>query len=857
MFRGDKRRLRTRWYFIGASTLLLLALFLPPLINLGRYQKRIAATLGHSIGRPVHMASIELRLLPLPSFDISDFEVEEDPHFGAEPTLRAPEVIAYLRLSSLWRGRLEVARIDFEEASLNLVRAPDGSWNFASILLQAARTSSAPTAQRRPGGAPRFPYIEASDARINFKKGSEKAPFSFLNSDLSVWLEDSNQWGLHFRAQPVRTDLDLDLADTGILRVDGTFKRAATLSQMPLRLHAQWSAAPLGQLSRLILGRDIGWRGAVEAQADITGPADFAQVKAKLGVEGFRRAEFNAAPPLNLETACAASYRRASQSLGDILCSSAIGPGKLTLSGLVQEGSPRAKADLALDIQRTPVSAVSLAIQELRATWGNAVRPVGELNGHFEFHLEGERLLHAAGEAEASSLVLISMESGRKFTLGPVQVFVDQRDEQAAASSSSSDSLSPVLRLQPVRFSLGGPAPIALDGQFKSSGYALHLSGSGALAQLASLNAAFSWPGAQPAWTGIAVARLGKRGVAVFDLKFAGPWLLPADETDLPPAASSVQGAVVLKGAELSVPGLPQPLHILSARGEIRPAEVAWSDASLSYGSSQFQGALRYPRVCISLDGCTGSFELATPSIDGDALAANFQTAKGGGELLRQLLNRIDRRSIEWPPLSGTLEVGDLSFKHILAHDVVAEVALAGNTLKIRSLDGHLMDGTIHLSGVVKTGGDEPEYELAAKMEGFSPASIARILGEHWGHGAADLSAEWTMAGTNFGDLSRTASGQMSWNWKDGALSANDRTTGAVALRFDDWRGDGAFRNSSIDIQRSALTRGAETIPLLGTISFTRTLSLKSASDSRSMTVTGTLEHPNIRMPVTQAEVQR
>ncbi len=85
-------------------------------------------------------------------------------------------------------GRLEVSRIHFDDASLNLVREPNGGWNFASILVQAAHIPNAPTGQRYAGSAPRFPYIEADNSRINFKQGNEKKPLSFLNSDLSVSL---------------------------------------------------------------------------------------------------------------------------------------------------------------------------------------------------------------------------------------------------------------------------------------------------------------------------------------------------------------------------------------------------------------------------------------------------------------------------------------------------------------------------------------------------------------------------------------------------------------------------------------------------------------------------------------------
>ncbi len=58
---------------MGAVVLLVLAVLLPPLVNIGRYQRIIAASISRSIGRPVHMSSVTLRLLPLPNFELSDF----------------------------------------------------------------------------------------------------------------------------------------------------------------------------------------------------------------------------------------------------------------------------------------------------------------------------------------------------------------------------------------------------------------------------------------------------------------------------------------------------------------------------------------------------------------------------------------------------------------------------------------------------------------------------------------------------------------------------------------------------------------------------------------------------------------
>ena len=264
----EKRPSPRRWILLAVALLSVVAFVLPPLVNISRYQHRIADSISRSVGRQVHISSVKLRLLPLPGFEFSDFSVEEDPQvrLRAHPSLRQRGCLP--APLSLWRGRLEVSRIHFDDASLNLVREPNGGWNFASVLVQAAHIPNAPTGQRHAGSAPRFPYIEAENTRINFKEGNEKKPLSFLNSDLSISLDPEDAWELHFRAQPVSTDLVLDLSDTGMLRIDGTLHRAPLLGEMPLQLKVEWNGVPLGQLSRLTLGRDIGWRGGLDVEAD-------------------------------------------------------------------------------------------------------------------------------------------------------------------------------------------------------------------------------------------------------------------------------------------------------------------------------------------------------------------------------------------------------------------------------------------------------------------------------------------------------------------------------------------------------------------------------------------------------------
>ncbi len=245
---GVRSRRPLRRIIVGCIVVLAVLglVLLPPLINVNRFQRRIATSISESLGRPVHLDNVTMSLLPFPGFTLERLVVDEDPAFGSEPIIRADSVRATLRLSSLWRKRVEFSSISFTEpTSVNLVHMPDGKWNIESILIQAAHITAAPTGQPTAGPAPRFPYIEATGARVNLKWGQDKTPFSLTDADFALWLSDPQQWKIRLVAQPVRTDTSV--SDTGTVRLEGTLGRAASLSEVPLHLQAQWRSAPLAR----------------------------------------------------------------------------------------------------------------------------------------------------------------------------------------------------------------------------------------------------------------------------------------------------------------------------------------------------------------------------------------------------------------------------------------------------------------------------------------------------------------------------------------------------------------------------------------------------------------------------------
>jgi uncharacterized protein involved in outer membrane biogenesis len=208
---------------------ILAVLLVPPLVSMSRYKSRITKLMSVSLGRPVRLSSVEFRLFPTPGFVLTDLTVQEDPAYGAEPVLHANTVTASIRLLSLWRGRLEISSVSVDEASLNVVRTPEGRWNLDPLFRTAAATAEPAAGGSAPGRNPRsmaLPYMEATNSRINFKNGTEKLPFSLVETDLSFWQERPGDWRIRLRGQPARTDVSLDPADTGLVRLEASVQRA-------------------------------------------------------------------------------------------------------------------------------------------------------------------------------------------------------------------------------------------------------------------------------------------------------------------------------------------------------------------------------------------------------------------------------------------------------------------------------------------------------------------------------------------------------------------------------------------------------------------------------------------------------
>lgn len=806
--RPPRRRWR-RWTALTLFVLLLLALFVPPLVNLGRYRRSITASISAALGRPVSADGISLRLLPRPGIALSDFTVEEDPAFGYEPVLHASSVVVSPRLSSLWRRRLEIGRISLDEASLNLVKNAAGEWNVDSLLVHAAQIPVAPTAQRYAGSRPRFPYIEASDSRIDFKNGPEKRPFSLLDAEFSMWQASGGEWRLRLKAQPARTDLQLHLSDTGELRVDGALRRAADINKIPVNLHVEWSGAQLGQVTQMLAGVDSGWRGSLDFTAQVLGtPADL-KLSSTVQIANLRRQEFQPASTLDVSAKCEAEYLHEQHLFRNITCFLPAAPGHLLLTGSVK-GFVAPKADLQLEINQVPVEFPVTLLGMMRRGVQNTTA-TGALNG--SFHLSNAKK-EFSGSMTAVGVTVTN--GGGTWKLPDLQF--------AATSSAKQDAL----QLEPAAIPFGEPSALTAEGRLTGDGFTLNLAGAASLHRVAE-------PGATLGLLGGSLSAAGSLGKAELNLTTQGQWLAPLGGGS---TGMSTTGTVQIEGAEIHPAFLRAPVKVTSAEVVLGPHQISWQNAAIQYDGMKMRGSMAYPAVCQDPAGCPASFALQAPALDAATIEAALTGAPKRGFFGQIIADLSQQKPAAWPAVQGVIRAKTFQLGKLPLRNATAVVQISATGFTLRSLDARTLGGTVHATGSMTLNQGTPQWKVDASLTAIRPAKASALEKEKWGSGVLNGQTTLTLSGPHASDLEGSAGGTFHFTWQNGGLGKGP------LKHFALWTAGGAVINNALQMNSGGILQKGRIEPVRGTVGFGRQIKLTVRTRKGPVAVGGTLAAP-------------
>ena len=825
---------------------MLLGLFLVrPGAN--RLRARIVNSISLALGRPVDVSAVNLRLLPRPGFDLENFVIHDDPAFSAEPMLRAQEVTASLRIISLLRGRLEISRLNLTEPSLNLVRNKEGHWNLENLIERTAKIAVAPTSKAKTEKRPGFPYIEADRGRINFKFGAEKTPYALTEADFALWQDSENAWGMRLKAQPIRTDFNL--SDTGVISVNGSWQRAASLRDTPLQFSLEWYRAQLGQVTKLTYGNDKGWRGGVEVSTTLTGtPANLAIVTAA-SVDDFRRYDIFGGGDLRLAMQCTGHYSTVDRALSDVGCNAPVGDGTVTLTGRVDHPFSSRNYDLALIARDLPIRSLIALARHAKQGVPDDLIAAGRLNGSMKLRQAADSRVHEVlweGGGETSGFELGSKLTKTELLLGRVPFSVSPATDSKSVAASRQIVGAPVetcLVVGPFNLAMGRPSPAVVRGWASRSGYSFTIHGDAQLQRVLQVARTVGIPAPQPV----------ADGLARIDLQIAGGWSGFA--------APRAMGKAQLHSIRAEVRGLNAPLEIVSANLLLSPDQINVQGLTASIADTSWQGSLTLPRQCTVPESCPIRFDLHADEIATDRL--------------NQLINPHVRKQPWYGFLSsptaavpylltvhavGKLAANSVVVRKLVGNRVSANVELNKGKLRVSDLRGDVLGGKHIGEWEADFAAKPPEYSGSGTLERVSLDQLAEIMNDDWITGFATAAYRVKTSGLDATELFASAVSTLRLDARDGLLRHIALTEGTGPLQMQRLTTQLSLHDGKFEIQEGKLETSAGIFQVSGTASLTRVLNLKLTREGApGLNVTGTLTEPHvsqIQSPETQAALK-
>jgi hypothetical protein len=707
------------------------------------------------------------------------------------------------------------------------VRMPNGEWNLDSLFRNAAESSKKDQGRQQP------PYLEATNSRINIKNGIEKLPFSLVDADATMWRESNGNWRVRLKAQPARTDVALDLADTGIVRMDATLLPAPQLSQMPLHVDLDWREAQLGQLSRLVLSSDQGWRGDLTGELHLDGTADSAKVQTRLRAAGVHRAEFAPAAPIDFDATCGFTLRYAHRSVTDLVCDSPVGDGRAHITGALPGDSQQPKVTVALD--RIPAQAALDLLRTMRNSIDPSLQAVGSLSGHMTYDPAA-----AQATAQTESAAQLKRIVGRghavpphalpgpltgSFTVAGLRVSGEALSRPIQVANMTLEPAPEQAGQPPALFTsmtipAGGPTPLAVTARIALSSFELGVHGTAALSRLREF-AHVTGSDAEPVLAQLA------GDAAMLDFSAQGPWVPPSD-TRLalspgngpapPPRSIQTNGTVALKNANWKAPFLANPVMISAATLHMENDKLRWDPVEFSYGAVKGSATFALPEKCADPEACAPEFTLHFAQLDAAEAEAALLGVRERGTVLSTLINRIKpNSSVAWPRLEGTVTADSLVMGPFTLSNVTAALKVLPAGADVPSFQGGVLGGTLYGKLTLVTG-DKPGYKAEASFTNVNPAQLGQLVEMKWAGGTVSGSGKLELTGYTDADFGKSAKGTMHFEWRHGSV------TGAGAppalKRFDLCSGDAAIADSGITLQQTEVQQGSRKTPVDATVTF-------------------------------------
>jgi hypothetical protein len=633
----------------------------------------------------------------------------------------------------------------------------------------------------------------------------------------------------------------MNLNDTGTIRLEGDVKRSPALRDMPVKLQVSWEKAQLGQFTSLVLGQDKGWRGELEANAELSGPLAALHISAAATLSNFRHFDINRDATPQLKTRCLGDYTNAVLALK---CDTPMG----SSGGLLMTAHfmPAAKNyDVSLVATRVPLSVLAAFARHARGSLPEDFTATGDVNAAFGFHSHaGVHDFHGTGN---TTPFLLRTAAGEKdFAVSAIRFHMGKPDTPALVvprkkkkGVAPAEPAPPSAAFQPSALSIdafsvqmGPSTTLEVQGNLDAAGYFASAKGMVPMERLLAFGRATGFP------SQISNATAS----AQVDFNISGTW------ANFVPAR--LHGTAHLQNLAAWIPGIKDRLVFSEADAQITDTALTLNHITGQFEHSPiaFTGSVSSPLTCSGDGSCPLEFDLHLDSL-AVADAANVLGFSDKGWSL-PFISGSENKLPDFRA-AGNLAAGELRVDDVPLEKFTAHLEVGDHTLAINHIAAKLGGGSAQGEWKMDWSGAQPHYAGTGVLDGVAfdrvgpPETVAGQIAQ-WISGKGQVSYNAHFEGKSTSDMLSSAAGRIEFQVSNGT-SKMLALEGGRPLRFQTAQGALEMEKQSLRILPSKFKAENRIYTASGTISLSnKQAKLKVSNSGTQWEITGALEKPQI-----------
>ncbi len=756
---------------VAIIVLIIIALLVAPaFINVDAFRGRIEAELQQRLGRPITLGQMHLRLLP-PRFRADNVTIAEDPHFARGQFAQVQELNVSVKFWPLLHKQVEVNSIELRHPQIELIRNPQGVWNF-STLGQPAGAAPAPTPsqpapqppagkpQPQPSSAPQQPqqqlaldHLQITDgtmALTDLQKHQVRAVYDHINVDLENFAPD--------RQFKVSASVNLPGGGQQTARLAGKVGplNAGNFIATPVDATLNLNDVQLSAVKKFLNSAALAGTDAV-----ISGTVGLKNADGKLTSQGALKLDQARVRGVAIGYPIAANYDVADNLNGDVLdirkADLTLGRTPFSATGTINAQPTPAQLDLQLRASNASIAELA----RLAAAFGVAFNPGMNVSGMLDADL------HARGAASNPALngnvtaKQVQMSGGSlpqpvKLTDVKLQLTPQQITSNNFSAQTGGTALAVQFGL--AQYTTPNPAATATVKTVNAK-----------VGELLDIAKAY----------GVSAADgMSGSGTVSLDVRASGP------VKNL--SAMSFNGSGQLANATLKSPSLTQPVSIHSAKLQFTQNSAVLTNLAATIGATNASGMMAVrnfaaPQVQFTLSADKVNIaqlqQITTPpkpaarktafnwSVVPQAQAQKGPAASGGPP---SMLEKISG--------TGSVAIGELIYDQLLLTNLRSNVTLAGGLIRMNPVSAQLYGGQQVGTITVDTRVTPAAVVVATKFQHVEAngllSSVSSLKNTLYGLLAANGDTSFRTTSAN--DIAKTLTGKLSLNLANGRLAHVD-----------------------------------------------------------------------------------